>query len=145
MERIEEACSLFEKGFACSQAVLAAYCDLFGFDRETLVRLAGGFGGGMGRMGLTCGAVTGGFMVIGLKYGASSPEDRQAKEKTHAMIREFARRFEEKHGTLVCKELIGCDISTRAGYKQAREKECFTKICSKLVRDAAEIVGAMIS
>jgi C_GCAxxG_C_C family probable redox protein len=143
-DRAETALSLFKKGFTCSQAVLGAYCDLFGLDREAALRMATGFGGGMGRMGLTCGAVTGAFMVIGLKYGAARAEERQDKEKTHEIIREFSRRFAERHGAVSCRELIRCDLSNPEGYQKAKEMECFSKICPQLVKDAAKLVESMV-
>lgn len=144
MDRVELAVSLFQKGFSCSQAVLAAYADCFGLDREVALRIAAGFGGGMGRMAGTCGAVTGAFMIIGLKYGSTETKDRQAKEKTHEAVREFAKRFISRNDSLVCKELLQCDISTPDGFQLAKEKKLSATVCSKLVRDAAQIVAEMI-
>jgi C_GCAxxG_C_C family probable redox protein len=144
MERVELAMSLFEKGFSCSQAVLAAFGDRFGVEHEIALRIAAGFGGGMGRMAQTCGAVTGAFMLIGLKYGGIDPKDRQAKEKAHAVVREFANRFISRNEFVLCRELLGCDISTPEGYQFAKEKKLFATICPKYVKDAAEIVDEMI-
>jgi C_GCAxxG_C_C family probable redox protein len=144
MDRVELAVSLFEKGFSCSQALLAAYGDCFGLDREVALRIAAGFGGGMGRMAETCGAVTGTFMLIGLKHGGLDAEDRKAKEKTHEEVREFARRFKACHEFLVCRELLGCDISTPEGSRMAKEKKLAATICPKLVKSAAQIFEEMI-
>jgi C_GCAxxG_C_C family probable redox protein len=144
MDRVELAVSLFQKGFSCSQALLAAYGDCFGLDREVALRVAAGFGGGMGRMAKTCGAVTGAFMLIGLKHGGIDAEDRQAKAKTHEVVREFARRFSACHESLVCRELLGCDISTPEGSQTAKEKHLTTTICPRLVKSAAQILEEVI-
>lgn len=139
MNRIEPALSHFAQGFNCSQAVLSAYAGQFGLDDETAAKIASGFGGGMGRMAETCGAVTGAFMVLGLKYGQNSP-DREAKEMIYARIKDFASRFQARNRSLNCQDLLGCDISTTEGLQQAREAEMFYRICPKFVRDVCEIL-----
>ena len=145
MEPKDLACARFEEGFSCSQAVFSAYAEQFGLDRETALKIAGGFGGGMGRMAQTCGAVTGAFMVIGLKYGAIDAEDKETKEKAYALVREFSDRFKSRHGSIVCQDLLGCDISKPEGERVAREQKLFKTICPKLVKDAAEILEEMLS
>jgi C_GCAxxG_C_C family probable redox protein len=144
MDRVELAVSLFQKGFSCSQALLAAYSDAFGLDGDVALRIAAGFGGGMGRMAQTCGAVTGAVMLIGLKYGATDAKDRRAKEKTHAAVREFAARFIARHDSLVCRDLLGCDISTPEGSQSAKEKKLSFTICPELVKSAAQIFEEMV-
>ena len=89
-DRVEQAVALFTGGMACSQAILATYGPLFGFDRDEAIRIARGFGGGMGRLSETCGAVTGAFMAISLKFDGT---DKQTKEDNYALMQEFARRF----------------------------------------------------
>ena len=144
MDRVELAVSLFQKGFSCSQALLAAYADRFGLEREVALRIAAGFGGGMGRMAGTCGAVTGAYMLIGLKHGGTTSEDRQAKKRTQEAVREFAKRFTSCHGSLICRELLGCDISTPEGSQLAKEKKLAATVCPGLVKDAAQIVEEML-
>ncbi len=95
-------------------------------------------------MALTCGAVTGAFMVIGLKYGRTSADDWEAKQKTASLVREFAEKFEERHKSIVCKELLGCDISTDEGSKHAKESNLTGTICPKLVADAVEILEEIL-
>jgi C_GCAxxG_C_C family probable redox protein len=116
-----------------------------GLDRESALRIAGGFGGGMGRLGEVCGAVSGAFMVIGLKYGKSHPDndESETKEKAYALVYEFADRFRAHHGSILCRELLGCDISTPEGQAQAREKGMFSNLCPKLVQNAVEILEQM--
>lgn len=144
MNQIETAVSCFKQGFSCSQAILSTFGEQFGLDRETALKLAAGFGGGMGRMAGTCGAVTGAFMVLGLKYGTVSPEDKQAKELTYKKVREFAVRFKEQNGSVECRELLGCEISTSEGLQIVKKKELISTLCPKFVRDAAEILEEML-
>ncbi len=144
MSRIEKAVVCFREGFVCSQAVLAAYGEQLGLDTGTALKIADGFGGGMARMGETCGAVTGTFMVIGLKNGGASIEDAQAHETTYGLINEFVRRFRSRNRSIICRELLGCDISTPGGLKSARQQNLFTTICPRYVRDAAEIIEEIL-
>ena len=140
----KQAVERFRKGFNCSQAVLSVYAEEFGLCRETALKIACGFGGGMGRMARTCGAVTGAFMVIGLKYGNVDANEKVIKEKTYGLVREFARRFEKRNGSSICKELLGCDISGQEGLKSAKDNGLFASVCPGLVRDAVEILEEML-
>ena len=144
MSQIEEAVARFKKGFNCSQSVFSTYAEPFGVDRETALKVAAGFGGGMGRMSETCGVVSGAFMAIGLKYGAIKAEDKESKEKTYERVREFAKRFTERNGSIVCKELLDCDISTHEGHERAKDQELFSTRCPQFVRSAAEILEEML-
>ena len=145
MNRVEAALSLFKGGFACSQAVLAAYADLFGLNNELALRVSSGFGGGMGRMAKTCGAVTGAFMVIGLQNGPISGEDQTNKTKTHQLVREFAEKFASRNGSIACKELLGIDLSLPGMLEAAREKNVFKTVCPKFVESAAQILEEILS
>jgi C_GCAxxG_C_C family probable redox protein len=141
----EQAVSCFRQGFCCSQAVLAVYAEELGIARETALKISRGFGGGMGRMARTCGAVTGAFMVLGLRYGNADAGDKQAKEETYRLVREFARRFEKRNGSIICRDLLGCDISKPDGLRMAKENGLFTSVCPDMVRDAAEILQEMMN
>jgi len=145
MSKVELAVSCFEEGFACSQALLSTYSPQFGLDRETALKVAGAFGGGMGRMGEICGAVTGALMVIGLKHGITIADDEQSQEKTYSLVNEFVNRFKSRTGSIVCRELLGCDISTAEGMNTAKEKGLFTTLCPKYVRDAAETLEQILT
>jgi arsenate reductase len=142
MDRVRAALSRFAEGFNCAQAVFSVYAEHLGLDRDTALKLAAGFGGGMGRMASTCGAVTGAFLVLGLRHGAATP-DREAKEAIYSRVGEFAGRFQARHGSLVCRELLGCDISDPDGLRRARESGLFASVCPKLVQDACEILEGM--
>jgi C_GCAxxG_C_C family probable redox protein len=144
MNKVERAVSCFNDGFSCSQAVLSTYGEQFGLDRETALKVAGAFGGGMGHMGETCGAVTGALMVIGLKYGQTRVDDKEPKKKTYRLVKEFAEQFKVRNGSINCTELLGCDLSTPEGMQRAKERGLFTTVCPKFVQDAAEILEELI-
>jgi C_GCAxxG_C_C family probable redox protein len=144
MSKPEEALSYFRENFSCSQAVFAAYAPEMGLDKETALRVAGAFGGGMGRMGETCGAVTGAFMLIGMRYGQIRTDDGTAKDRTYQFVREFVERFKDRNRSIVCRELLGVHPGTPEGSQAFKEKDLKNTVCAKLVRDAAEIVEALL-
>lgn len=144
MNKVETALACFSERFACSQAVLSAFAPDFGLDRDTALRIAGGFGGGMGRMGEVCGAVAGAFMVLGLKYGQAKADDIAAKDKSYAMVREFAERFKSRNGAIRCRELLGCDLSTPEGMQYALDHKLFITTCVDAVRSAIEILEELL-
>ena len=106
MTKGEIAKNNFQNGCNCAQAVLLAFCEDYGMERETALTIAAGFGSGMAGLRETCGTVTGANMVIGLAKG----KNRMEANRT---FREFADRFREKNGSLVCKELLAARIKTR--------------------------------
>ncbi len=144
MNKVESAVFSFNNGFNCSQSVLLAYCQEFGLDSQVASRLSTGFGGGMGRMAGVCGAVTGAFMVLGLKYGKMRAEDNEPKQKTYKLVRKFAEKFKARNDSIACKDILGYDISTPQGLRTAREEALFSKLCPKFVQDAAEILEEML-
>jgi C_GCAxxG_C_C family probable redox protein len=141
----EQAVNLFKEGSNCSQAVISVYAEELGLSRKMALKIAQGFGGGMGRMAQTCGAVTGAYMILGLKYGSADTYDKETKEKVYGLVREFSRRFESRNSSIVCQELLGCDISKPEGVTIAKENGLFTSVCPKMVREAAEILDEMIN
>lgn len=145
MSKVERAVCNFNEGFSCSQALLSTYGPDLGLDRETALKLAEGFGGGIACLGGTCGVVTGAVMVIGLKYGRTRVEDRKAQAATVLAVREFVCRFEARNATTTCKELLGCEIDTPEKENQAKRKGLFSTICPKVVRDAAEILEELLA
>ena len=141
--KVQQAVEKFEKGFNCSQAILSTYCEQYGLDEKAALKIATGFGGGMHIDG-TCGAVTGAFMVLGLKYG-NTEEDKQAKENTYIKVIQYAKKFSARNGTVKCHDLLDCDITAREGLEIARQKGVFSSICPGLVKDAAEILEEMLA
>jgi len=142
--KIEQALLTFADGFSCSQAIASACGVDCGLSREQLLKVSGAFGAGMARLAETCGAVTGAFMVIGLKHGRSKLEDQQSKEITYKLVQEFVSRFRARNGSIVCKELLGCDLGTAQGLKAALEKNLIHDRCPKFVKDSAEILEEML-
>ncbi len=128
----------------CAQAVLSVFSEDLGLKREVALALAQGFGGGMARLGHTCGAVTGAYMVLGLSQKVTANSPREALELTYGLMREFNRSFETLHGSLVCRELIGYDLSTLEGLAEARGKGVFTSVCPRFVRDAVQILEMLL-
>ena len=139
--KVNEVLELFNGGFYCSQAILSTYCENLGLDKETALKISCGLAAGVARLGLTCGAVLGAYMVISLKYGNCLSDDKNSIEKTFALIQEFDRRFIEKHKTTNCRELLGVDL--RNGDK-ALAGERVKSLCPCLVKDSAEILETLI-
>jgi len=143
-EKVEAAVACFREGFTCSQAILSVWSGRFGLEREMALRVASVFGGGMAGLGEVCGAVTGALIVIGLKHGQTEAKDKETKQKNYALVRDFTGRFRARNGSLSCRELLGCDLSTAEGMETARSRGLFTERCPRFVRDAAEILEEIL-
>ncbi len=139
---VEHASARFAQGLNCAQAVFATFAPALGLDETAALRLASPLGGGIGRSGNVCGAVTGGLMALGLGRDASTPE---GKESTYLLAEEFIRRFREKHGTILCHVLLGYDISAPEGLAAARGSGRFKEICPFVVRTAAEMTAILLA
>lgn len=140
-ERIEKAVSLFKEGFNCSQSVVAAFADKYGFTHEQALRMSASFGGGIGRMRETCGAACGLFLLAGLETGAVKGSDRDGKARNYAVVQELAEDFKRRNGALRCADLLGLSqkepvVST----PEARTAQYYAKRpCVKMVEEAARI------
>lgn len=140
-ERIEKAVSLFKEGFNCSQSVVAAFADKYGFTHEQALRMSASFGGGIGRMRETCGAACGLFLLAGLETGAVEGADRDGKARNYAVVQELAEEFKRRNGALRCADLLGLSqkepvVST----PEARTAQYYAKRpCVKMVEEAARI------
>ncbi|MDY3618823.1 C-GCAxxG-C-C family protein [Agathobaculum sp.] len=122
--RMERAQRLHEQGYNCAQAVVCAYCDLFATDEETAYKMAEGFGLGMGLMD-TCGALTGAYMLAGLKGSAGLEAPGKTKAATYGINRELAKAFKEQNGTYICRELKGVgDGNVRRSCQGCIEDAC---------------------
>ena len=139
----DKAIESFRGGMNCSQAVLTSFSGNLNFDKDLAEIISCGFGAGMGRLGETCGTVTGAYMVLGI-FNKTFPDNATRKEATYSMIQEFNKKFKIINGSTDCKSLIKCDLKTEDGYKYAKEKNLFGTVCEKCVRDSVKIVIQLI-
>jgi len=138
----ETATKHFKDGYNCSQSVLLTMAEYWKCKDELIPKVATAFGGGMARCGSVCGALTGGLMAIGIKYGTNEPP--MGKEtRAYELGETFYRRFEKQNGSVMCRELIGLDLSDTEQRKKAREEHVFEKKCTAFVKSAVEILAAL--
>ena len=116
---MKKATDLFEAGFSCSQAVFGRFAEENGLDYDTALKIASGFGAGMARNEEVCGAVTGGIMALGLRYGRTSDTDSSATYDTYEKVNELTKRFVRENGSYICKNLLGgIDLKTDPDYRK---------------------------
>lgn len=132
----------FLNGYNCSQAVLLAFCEDFGLEKETALKISEPFGGGMGRMREVCGTVTGMFMVLGLAMGNSDAKDGSTKKNVYKSVQELAEKFKQDNGSIICRELLGLQKANKESYVPSeRTKEYYKKRpCPELCKYAADIL-----
>ena len=132
-DRIAEAVKLHAEGFNCSQSVVAAFADLFGFTKDQALRLSASFGGGIGRMRETCGAACGMFILLGMLNGSTDGKDSKGKTANYSSVRELAAKFKKENGAMLCRDLLGLDEKGKpiVGHKK--------RPCSLMVETAAKI------
>jgi len=141
----ELARSLFLQGYNCSQAVFCAFCDVAGLEIDAAARMTSSFGGGLGRLREVCGTVSGAALVLGMVKGYADPKDYAAKKAHYALVQEFARRFREKNGSIVCRELLRGVNVTEGGDPEQRTSEYYKKRpCLNLAFSAAEILDGLL-
>ena len=145
MTRYEKAVENHKKGYNCAQAVLIAFEDLHGLDRETAAKLASSFGGGMARLREVCGSVSGMFMTAGLLYGYDDPKAKEEKAEHYKRIQKLAADFTAEHGSIVCRELLGLTEKKQAPTPEERTAEYYKKRpCKTIIGMAAEILDNYI-
>lgn len=130
---------LFHNGFNCAQSVIGVFCHDYDLDQEDAFRIACGLGGGC-RCGDLCGAVSGGVLVVGLRYGNTSAEDTAAKATCDLRTAEFTGKFMERHGSVTCRELLGIDLSLPENREKANAQNLFDLKCRGFVRDAVQLL-----
>ena len=143
MDRSNDAVATMLAGYNCAQSVLSACGPALGVDRETCLRLTAAMGGGLARSGEACGAVTGALMVLGLARAGAAPTP-EAKELAYGPASDFLARWNERHGSLLCRDLAGCDVSTPEGLAAFRERHVHDTTCAELVREAVTLVDAVL-
>ena len=130
----------FTNGCNCAQSVLCAFADVVGLDNKTAMKFASSFGGGMGRMREVCGAVSAMFMIAGMLKGYEVPGDDIGKTRQYQLVQELAKKFKEKYGTIICRELLGLDGEDNP-IPSARTSEYYaSRPCENFVRTASEII-----
>lgn len=140
-DRVQKAVELFKSGYNCSQSVVAAFADMYGFTQEQALRMGASFGGGIGRMRETCGAACGMFLVAGLETGATEATDREGKAANYAVVQELAAEFKKRNGSLICGELLGLKKKELvSNVPEERTAQYYSKRpCAKMVEEAARI------
>lgn len=140
-ERVNLAVDYFKKGYNCSQSVVVAFADLYGFTTEQALKMASSFGGGIGRMRQTCGAACGMFLLAGLDCGATDGEDREGKSHNYAVVQQLAENFKAINGSLICAELLGLNhLNTTPPQAEERTETYYKKRpCVEMVRTGAQL------
>ena len=139
----------FLKGYTCAQAVLCAFGDLTGLEEQTALALASSFGGGMGRMRLVCGALTGAFIALGLLYGDYQPGDNEGKAAHYERVREIGKEFEKRNGSMICAEILeSTKVKAQVGGKPEERTDHYysaRKGCIDSIYSAADILEDYIN
>jgi C_GCAxxG_C_C family probable redox protein len=138
-DKAEKAGEYFLKGANCSQAVLAAFHEDLNLDLGTALKLASSFGGGMGRMREVCGVLSSAFMILGLLYGYAELENPEAKAAHYKLIQDFAKKFRELNGSILCRELLGLDEPEHSFVPEERTQSYYEdRPCLLIVRNTAD-------
>ena len=132
---------LFEEGYNCAQAVLLAHCEKLRMDKQTALKLAAPFGGGMGRLREVCGAVSGMFMTLGLKEGYTDAKDSESKKALYEKVQTLAKKFEEEYGSIICRELLNLEEKHSDSTPEKRTQKYYEKRpCKEIVQFAANLI-----
>ena len=143
--KLHIAIKMFSRGYNCAQAVLYAFCEDVGIDRNTALKLASGFGGGMGRAGEVCGAITGGILVLGLKYGRGEGQSEWKTEFTYEKTSDLMNKFTEIHGTVICRELLGVEnLEFKKAQKRLMWYGLYKKVCIPAVKTVVEVIERLL-
>lgn len=137
------------QGFGCCQSVVAAFADLYGLDDLTAKRVAAGFGGGVGRMRMMCGAVSGLVILAGLDCGQTEGSDKEGKAACYKVVQDLLAKFKERNGSIICAELLnmnGCQAVTDTHVPDERNAEYYKKRpCAKKVESAARVFAEYLA
>lgn len=144
MTKSEKALELFSNNFNCSQAVLTAFALDFGLDEKLALMLGTQFGGGA-RNGEMCGAVSGALMVLGLKYGHYQPDNNEQKSRAYAIASEYTKRFRGLNGSIICRDLLGYDLTKPDEAAWIKEKNLFGDVCPKMIKSAVEVLESILA
>ena len=141
--RVEQAVDNFMQGYGCCQSVVAAFADLYGLDDTMAKRIATGFGGGVGRMRMMCGAVSALVILVGLDCGQTEGSDREGKSACYRVVQQLLERSRQQNGSIICAELLGLNGYERAHSSYVaseRTAEYYKKRpCAAKVENAARL------
>ena len=139
--RVARGVELFKSGYNCAQAVVGAFADLYDMPMDFALRMSASFGGGIGRMRLTCGAASGMFMLAGLENGCANVEEPQRRAENYALVQELAELFKQENGSITCAELLGLRTgNAESPTPGARTQEYYSKRpCAMMVESACRI------
>jgi len=140
----DRAADYFGSGYNCSQSVLLAISEHWRIESELIPKIATAFGGGMGRCGSVCGAVAGGVMAIGMRLGTNEPLLIERLESYEA-AKAFYTRFKAIHGSVMCRDLLGHDLSQDGEHELAQKEKAFENRCPNFIRTAVEILLSLSS
>ncbi|HPD55894.1 MAG TPA: C-GCAxxG-C-C family protein [Smithellaceae bacterium] len=144
MSKSEKAAGYMKIGYNCSQAIVKTYAAEVGLNENEIVKMASVLGGGIGRTGHVCGAVSGAALIIGAKFGSTDNTKLESKYKVYQKGRELLERFAAENKSILCSEILGYDINTKEGLKQARQAGVFTQKCPGFVASAARILESLL-
>lgn len=144
-ELADKAVERFLSGYNCAESVLLTGCEMLGIESEITPKIATGFGGGIGRQGSVCGALSGAVMALGLKLGRMKAEDTESRERTYAASLQLYKEFEKEFGSAICYELIGCDLTNPEQRKRFHEMNVAKEKCAKFVHKATSILVDLVS
>ncbi len=133
----EKAATYFLGGYNCAESVLLTMCEYWNGKNSLVPKIATSFGAGVGKCGSICGALAGGVMAIGIKYGSNEP-GKEKRLKPYELAQRFYRQFEKQHGSVLCRKLIEYDLSDPEELEEARKAEVFEKKCVNFVRTAVQ-------
>ena len=147
--RVNRAVDYFMQGYGCCQSVVAAFADIYGLDEKLALKIAAGFGGGVGKMRMMCGAVSGMVMLAGLDAGQTEGNDRKGKADCYAVVQGLVNKFKDENGSVICAELLemkGCKVVKNSNIPDERNAEYYrVRPCSQKVENAARLFAEYLA
>lgn len=145
MRKQDLATNKFHEGYNCAQSVLLAFAPELKIDEGTLLQISSGFGAGMGRTQKTCGALTGAYMVLSVKFGRQHPTDITSSDKVVDLIHDLTKKFEVMHGFTNCIELLNLDLNSAEGQDKFRKKDLHNKVCTHCVNSVVTLLDEALA
>jgi C_GCAxxG_C_C family probable redox protein len=134
----------FRSGLNCAQSVVVAFVNYFGYDAKHAMNLSIGFGGGIGRLQKTCGAISGAVMVLGMYNSNKIADMSLRKEQTYEMVQDFVKKFKKLNGNSDCRLLLNCDLNSEDGHSLYTKLNLREKVCEKCIIDAVRLLEELV-